>query len=102
MAPKVQGTTLVVAGVTLILGTLGIGTIYLPFYADRDKMRGANDNSATSQSSQHEYEKAVHELRQRERMGETQQLNQQQQQQQGGMRHTNSMWGRMNQNAEKK
>jgi hypothetical protein len=38
-----SGSKLVSIAVAATVGTLGIGTIYLPFIADRDKIRGVHE-----------------------------------------------------------
>ncbi|KAL3793406.1 hypothetical protein HJC23_001854 [Cyclotella cryptica] len=40
MAKGQSGKQLVALAVTATIGAIGIGTIYLPFMADRDKLRG--------------------------------------------------------------
>jgi hypothetical protein len=38
--PRVKGNVLVVGVVSLTLAAVGYGTVYLPFYADRERLRG--------------------------------------------------------------
>ena len=38
-----SGSKIVVVAVTATLGMVGFGSIYLPFFADRDKLRGMHE-----------------------------------------------------------
>jgi hypothetical protein len=45
--PKVDGKILVLIATTATVCAVGFGTVYLPFYADKDKIRGLNENADT-------------------------------------------------------
>jgi hypothetical protein len=45
--PRVDGKTLVLIATTATVCAVGFGTVYLPFYADKDKIRGLNENADT-------------------------------------------------------
>jgi hypothetical protein len=109
-----SGSALVVGIVGLTLGALGIGTVYLPYIADKDKLRGMNEESEASATGALEYERAIREMSMSgggasaaggaggvDMAGiapsSTQQ--QQQQQQQQPPRSNNNMWERLNQAA---
>jgi hypothetical protein len=51
MAARSSGNKLVVAAVGAMVSAVGIGTIYLPFIADRDKMRGLHEESTPPTSA---------------------------------------------------
>ena len=51
MHARSSGSKLVATAVVGIVGALGIGTIYLPFVADRDKMRGLHEESTPPTSA---------------------------------------------------
>lgn len=70
---------------------LGIGTIYLPFYADKDKVRGLHEEGELSASERAEYERVMRE------MGGMDVEDPQQPSRQD--RRSNSMWSRMKQGA---
>jgi hypothetical protein len=57
-----SGSTLVVGIVGLTLGALGIGTVYLPYIADKDRLRGMNEESEASAIEALEYERALREM----------------------------------------
>ena len=46
-AARSSGNKLVVMAITGTVTALGVGTIYLPFMADRDKMRGLHEEETT-------------------------------------------------------
>ena len=50
-AARSSGTKVVVAAVGGMVATIGIGTIYLPFFADRDKMRGLHEEDTPPTSA---------------------------------------------------
>jgi hypothetical protein len=93
MAARTQsGSKLVILAVAATVGMVGIGTIWAPFYADRDKLRGLHEeaDSGLSESDKKQYEAYMR------------------QHQNGavsdgaaavvpGPRPSNSMWGRLNQ-----
>jgi hypothetical protein len=113
-----SGSALVVGIVGLTLGALGIGTVYLPFIADKDKLRGMNEESEASAIGQLEYERAIREMSMMKGGGSgsgtggagdtdpnvrqppnAASSSQQQQQQQQPPRSSNNMWERLNQAA---
>jgi hypothetical protein len=62
-AARNSGSKLVVVAVGATLATLGVGTIYLPFIADRDKVRGLHEESEVSGgSAQREYDAMMRAL----------------------------------------
>ncbi|GKY94010.1 hypothetical protein MPSEU_000367800 [Mayamaea pseudoterrestris] len=87
------GSKLVVVAVGGTLAALGIGTIYLPFFADKDKVRGLHEESELSFAERAEYERVMREIKASEDDHE-------QQQKRGGLpSSSNSMWSRINQAA---
>lgn len=95
MSARFNGSKVVVAAVVATLTAVGIGTVYVPFYADKDKLRGLHEEAdgGLSDRERREYEKYLQQI-----------------QQQGGslppseipvpersMPKGNSMWTRMNQ-----
>lgn len=42
-AARASGSKLVIAAVTATVTMVGIGSVYLPFFADRDKIRGMHE-----------------------------------------------------------
>ena len=50
---------MVVAAVTATLGALGVGTFYLPFMADRDKIRGLHEEADVDPRAQREYQEIM-------------------------------------------
>lgn len=96
-----NGSAIVIGSVTAILVTLGVGTVYLPFIADKDKIRGLDEDGSMSPSKRREYERALREMgmmdpsRQQSPESENKSTEK-------GIRQSNSMWSRMNQNQEKK
>jgi hypothetical protein len=59
-----SGTKVVIACVTATLATVGIGSIYLPFIADRDRIRGMHEESDLSPTERREYERMMRQYRQ--------------------------------------
>ena len=99
-----SGSALVVGIVGLTLGALGIGTVYLPFVADKDRLRGMNEESEASAIEQLEYERAIREMSMAKGGFDTdanvrQPPNAASQQQPHPPRSNNNMWERMNQAA---
>ena len=95
------GSKMVVVAVSAMLAALGVGTIYLPFVADKDRLRGLHEEGdvAMSGRDKREYDRMLKE------MGEAGQLKQdgmrQEQQQQKKAKQqqqpfSNSMWKRIN------
>lgn len=89
-----SGSRVVVMAVTGTLAAIGVGTIWLPFIADKDKVRGLHEESELDDRSRREYEAM---LRQMQQQGE------------GGAatpetppppaRQSNSMWSRLKRNS---
>jgi hypothetical protein len=83
--------------VTAIVATLGFTAVYLPFMADRDKVRGLHEEADPDPVARREYEEMVRQYHR-----EQQQQEQQQQQAQAPANNnippntSNSMWARMN------
>ena len=68
MAGRTNGSKVVVLAVAATLTALGIGTVYIPFYADRDKLRGMyegadGDLSARERREYEKYLQQIHEQR---------------------------------------
>lgn len=53
---------MVVAAISLTLVAVGVGTIYLPFIADKDKIRGLDEDGGVSSQQQQEYANMFQEL----------------------------------------
>eukprot|EP00934_Nitzschia_sp_Nitz4_P000528 Nitzschia sp. Nitz4//scaffold3_size479765//389306//389584//NITZ4_000166-RA/size479765-processed-gene-1.541-mRNA-1//-1//CDS//3329550956//528//frame0 len=51
MAARSSGSKVVSAAVAATCAAIGIGVIYLPFIADRDKMRGLHEEAAPPTSA---------------------------------------------------
>jgi flagellar basal body-associated protein FliL len=100
MAARKNGSKVVAIAVAATLTALGVGTVYVPFFMDKDKLRGMHEDAdgGLSDRERREYEKYLQHI-----------------QQQGGSlpanaqiqpdRSTppgNSMWKRMNQAASEK
>lgn len=64
--PKINGKTLVVIASTATLCAVGFGTVYLPFFADRDKIRGMNEHADTDAKKEMEKYRAAHGVGQRD------------------------------------
>jgi hypothetical protein len=97
MAARTQsGSKLVVLAVAATVGMIGIGTIWAPFYADRDKLRGLHEeaDSGLSDSDKKQYEAYMRQHQNGTVLSDD-----------GaaavvpGPRPSNSMWGRLNQAA---
>jgi hypothetical protein len=92
-AARNTGSKLVAGAVALTVAAVGVGTIYLPFIADRDRLRGMHEESDMSGNDRAEYERALREMSMKVDP------------QQGGPAVpappplSNSMWKRMNQAA---
>jgi hypothetical protein len=61
---KVDGRKIVVVAVTAVVAATGIGTIYLPYFADRDKLRGLNEEAdgGLSDRDRREYEQYLQQI----------------------------------------
>lgn len=53
---------MVLAAVTLTIGTVGVGAIYLPFIADKDRIRGLHEEGDMTPAEKREYEKMLRRL----------------------------------------
>lgn len=107
MGGRIDGSKVVVTSVILIVAALGVGTVYLPFIADKDKIRGMDEDGGLTSAKRREYERALKEMgatspsQGTERQsGSTE--NENRSSMASGMRHSNSMWGRLNESAGKK
>ena len=89
MASRNSGSRVVVMAVTGTLAALGIGTIYLPFVADKDKVRGLHEESDLDERSRREYEQMMRQ------MGGPPPQEAAAEQQQPPPRQSNSMWSRL-------
>ena len=85
MAARTSGSKLVGAAVALTAAAVGVGTIYLPFYADKDRLRGLHEESDLTTAEREEYERVMDQLRKERGKDAT---------------NSNSMWSRMNDQAE--
>jgi hypothetical protein len=100
----VSGTTMVTVAVTATVATLGFTAFYLPFVADREKMRGLHEESDVDPKARREYEEYVRQHNKREQQAQAQhpqqypaqQAQQQEQAPANNMPTSNSMWARMN------
>ena len=88
MASRNSGSRVVVMAVTGTLAALGIGTIYLPFVADNDKVRGLHEESDMDERSRREYEMMMRQMG-----GEAAPAAEQEQP--PPPRQSNSMWSRL-------
>jgi hypothetical protein len=63
MSTRHSGSKVVVAAVVATLTALGIGTVYVPFYADKDKLRGMHEDAdgGLSARERREYESYLRE-----------------------------------------
>lgn len=83
---------MVIAAVGLTVTALGVGTVYLPFIADRDRVRGLNEESDMTPREKREYEAMLEKMQQESPSSGTTGV---------GVTNSNSMWKRMNQAAGK-
>ena len=105
---RTDGRKLVALAATATIAAIGVGTIYLPFIADRDKLRGLFEEGeqAMPEGARREIQKilkaerAEAELLQQQQQREEQQseLQQQQQQQQKQRGSAGSMWNSFRRN----
>jgi len=86
-ASRKNGSKLVVAAVALTITVTGIGTVYLPFVADRDRIRGMHEEGEMTESERKEYEKSLRDMSMKLDQGNP------------APPPSNSMWKRMNQAA---
>jgi hypothetical protein len=85
MAGRNSGSKMVGAAVGGIIAFLGVGTFYLPFIADKDRVRGLHEESDLSPRDKREYEQMLKEMEK-----ETAELKQK-----NPLPTNNSMWKRM-------
>lgn len=99
MAGRNNGSKVVVIAVAATLTALGIGTVYVPFYADRDKLRGLHEEAdgSLSERERREYEKYLQQIHQQQQGSANETLPPDR-----SMPNGNSMWKRMNQAASEK
>ena len=98
-----NGSKIVMIAVATTLGALGVGTVYLPFFADRDKLRGMHEDADgnLSEKERKEYAMLLSQLHEQQMIGDRgsnlqQQLEQQQEQDRSIPKRTeNSMWARL-------
>jgi hypothetical protein len=62
MAARNNGSKMVVAAVSLTLAAVGVGTIYLPFIADKDKIRGLDEDGGATFEQKQQYETMIRDL----------------------------------------
>lgn len=62
MAGRNSGSKMVAAAVTGIIAFIGVGTFYLPFVADKDRIRGLHEESELSGRDKREYEQMLREM----------------------------------------
>jgi hypothetical protein len=62
MAGRNNGSKMVAAAVTATVAALSVSTLYLPFIADKDRIRGLNEEGTLTPAEQREYEKVMAEL----------------------------------------
>lgn len=97
MSRRTDGRKLVGIAVALTVSALGVGTIYLPFIADRDKLRGLFEegDDAVPEGARRQLKamaKQETEDAERLRMSQQQQEEMQQPQQQRQRASAGSMW----------
>jgi hypothetical protein len=85
MAGRNSGSKMVGAAVGGIIAFLGVGTLYLPFVADKDRIRGLHEESELSPRDKREYEQMLKEMEK-----ETAELEEKK-----TLPSSNSMWKRM-------
>ena len=97
MAARSSGSKVVALAVAATVGAVGVGCIYVPYFADRDKLRGLHEEGDAGLSDREKRELDA-------MMRQIQQQSQQQQQIGGGgggvaersPMNSNSMWTRLN------
>jgi hypothetical protein len=101
MARTANGSKVVIIAVTATLTALGIGTIYLPFYVDRDKLRGMHEDADGNLSGKErrEYEMLLSQLHEQQLKGKNssspQNISNDSVYVDEQVRKDNSMWARM-------
>jgi hypothetical protein len=93
-ASRRSGSQVAALLVTGIVATLGVSTVYLPFIADKDKVRGLHEESDISDPrAKREYEAILQQMQQ-EANQHNHNNNEATQQGQAPPRPSNSMWNR--------
>ena len=62
-AGRTSGSRVVVIAVAGTIGVAGIGTLYLPFMADRDQMRGMDEDGGIDKKARREMEQYLKDER---------------------------------------
>jgi len=86
MAARNSGSKMVFAAVAATVAAVGVGTIYLPFIADKDRIRGLNEESDMTAAEKREYREMMRKME--EMPSEAQEKR--------SLPTSNSMWSRMN------
>ena len=92
MAARNSGSKMVFAAVAATVAAVGVGTIYLPFIADKDRIRGLNEESDMTAGEKREYQEMMR------KMGGGQ-MPPSDSEEKRSLPSSNSMWSRMNQAA---
>ncbi len=92
-----NGSNVVMIVVATTLTALGVGTVYLPFYADRDWLRGMHEDadSHLSEKEKKEYAMLLSQLHEQQLNGGRRASAEQEQERPTPRRSENSMWARM-------
>lgn len=72
MYGKQSGTKVASILVGAIVATLGVTAVWLPYYADRDKIRGLHEESDPGPRARREYEKIIRQMEARKEGGREQ------------------------------
>jgi flagellar basal body-associated protein FliL len=105
-----NGSKVVLIAVTATLAALGVGTVYVPFFMDRDKLRGMHEDADgnLSEKERREYAMLLSQLHEQQMNPGSKRTNVEQQElnvpsEPVPIRKDNSMWARMkSSSAEKK
>lgn len=91
MAARNSGSKVVVVAVAAIMATIGVGTIYAPYFADRDKLRGLHEeaDAGLSDREKREFEAFMQQIKEQQQSFSDQKA----------PTMGNSMWNRMGQAA---
>ena len=98
MAARNSGSRVVLMAVTGTLAAIGVGTIYLPFIADKDKVRGLHEESEMDERSRREYEAMLRQMGANNN-GVAEGGGAPAAEQQPPPRQSNSMWSRLKRNS---
>lgn len=101
--PRTDGRKIVALAFGATTLAIGIGQIYLPYIADRDKIRGLfeEDDMPVQAKREMEIAKKQHQQQQQlqqQKMQQQEVNQQQQQQQQEGKKSAGSMWSNLRRN----